>query len=80
LVDLSQVNHEGDQKHGGPYGINCRSDQAAALLRQAIERAGSSEFIFPGERGASSEKRAALELWADALDCIVQGKRAYIED
>jgi integrase len=27
-----------------------------------------------------TEKRAALELWAEALDCIVQGKQAYIED
>jgi integrase len=27
-----------------------------------------------------AEKRAALELWADALDCIVQGKQAHIED
>jgi integrase len=26
------------------------------------------------------EKRAALELWADALDCIVKGKQAHIED
>jgi integrase len=113
------------------------------LFRQAIEKAGSSEFVFPGERGAShiasrsvsnamartraklkikditmhdlrrtagtfmsqlsvpkhvrerilnhggkrkgsltegvynlyeydAEKRAALELWADALDCIVK--------
>ena len=27
-----------------------------------------------------AEKRAALELWADALDCIVKGKQSYIED
>jgi integrase len=27
-----------------------------------------------------AEKRAALELWADALDCIIQGKQAFIED
>jgi integrase len=121
------------------------------LFRQAIEQAGSSEFVFPGERGAShiasrsvskavertrarlgikdismhdlrrtvgthlsrlgvpkdvrerilnhggkrkgnltdsvynlyeydAEKRAALELWGDALDCIVKGKQSYIQD
>ncbi len=26
------------------------------------------------------EKRAALELWADALDCIVEGRRAEIDN
>jgi hypothetical protein len=27
-----------------------------------------------------AEKRAGLELWGDAIDCIVQGKQAFIED
>jgi integrase len=127
------------------------SPQAAALFSEAFEKAGSCEFVFPGERGAShiasrsvskamertraklgikditmhdlrrtagtymsqlgvpkdvrerilnhggkrkgsltdgvynlyeydAEKRSALELWADALDCIVKGKQSYIED
>ena len=28
----------------------------------------------------AAEKRAALELWADALTCIIEGRKSEIED
>jgi integrase len=55
-------------------------DVRERILNHGGKRKGSITDCVYNLYQYDAEKRAALELWADALDCIIQGKQAYIED
>lgn len=50
------------------------------VLNHGGKRSGSVTEAVYSWYDFAAEKRAALELWADALSCIVEGRRAEIED
>ena len=55
-------------------------DVRERVLNHGGKRSGSVTEAVYSWYDFAAEKRAALELWADALSCIVEGHRAEIED
>jgi integrase len=55
-------------------------DVRERVLNHGGKRSGSVTEAVYSWYDFASEKRAALELWAEALSCIVEGRRAEIED
>jgi hypothetical protein len=54
-------------------------DIRARVLNHGGKRSGSVTDAVYGWYDYGPEKRAALELWADALDCIIRGTAAQID-